>query len=117
MNKIILNNDPRDFLIWREGMGRTVEIYDIAVGSERRMGKGTRLVELLLIELGRKPEAERPTLIYAITRMSNEIAHQFYESFTTHDNPNGFRIVARLHRFYRDGGGDVETALMYGLDV
>ncbi len=109
MNKIILNNDDRDYLIWREGMGRTVEIFDIAVGSERRKGKGSELIRIMLKYFIALPEEKRPALVYAITRISNTIAHEFYEY-------QGFRIVGRLHNFYRDGSG-TEHGLLFGLDI
>lgn len=98
--------DECDFIDWREGSGRTVEIFDIAVNSTRRKGKGRHLVEKLKTEIPKDI-----SLIFAITRVSNTIAQQFYESC-------GFRIVGRLHRFYQDGpGGGDESALMYGLDI
>ena len=96
--------DGRDFLDWREGQARTVEVFDIVVGTERRKGIGRKLVERLLAEIPKDT-----AIVYAITRMGNVIAHEFYESL-------GFRIVGRLHNFYRDGG-EVESALMYGLDI
>lgn len=103
MNRISLDDD-RDVLIWREGSGRSVEIFDIVVGSERGKGKGRRLIAALLAEL-----PEGTSMVYAITRLGNTIAHQFYEAL-------GFRIVGRLHHFYRDTGGN-ESALMYGLEL
>ena len=98
--------DPNDYLDWQKGSGRSVEIYDIAVNSERGIGNGRRLVERL------KREMPKDTaLIFAITRISNTIAQQFYESL-------GFRIVGRLHNFYREEKStNFESALMYGLDV
>lgn len=102
----LILKDERDFIDWRLGSGRTVEIFDIAVNSVRREGKGRQLVEKLKMEIPKDT-----SLIFAITRISNEIAQQFYEA-------NGFRIVGRLHRFYQDGpGGGDESALMYGLDI
>lgn len=103
-NRLILK-DECDFLDWRLGSGRTVEIADIAVNSTRREGKGRQLIERL-----KNNVPSDTSLIYAITRVSNEIAQQFYESA-------GFRIVGRLHRFYQDGPKGTENALMYGLDL
>jgi ribosomal protein S18 acetylase RimI-like enzyme len=100
MNRIILDGDPRDFLDWREGSGGTVEIFDIAIGSERRTGKGRNLVEKLFAIV---PSA--PT-VYAITRAGNEIAQQFYEALL-------FDRVGVLRRFYRDKGRVVD-AVIYG---
>lgn len=105
MHKITLD-DPDDYLIWRDGSGRSVEIFDIAVHSERGVGKGT-----LLLQKMREEIPQDVSLVYAITRIGNTIAHQFYER-------SGFRIVGRLHDFYRDGhGGGNEHAVMYGLDI
>jgi ribosomal protein S18 acetylase RimI-like enzyme len=104
MPRLILK-DPGDFIDWREGSGRTIEIFDIAVNTVRREGKGRQLLDKL-----RSAIPTDTSLIFAITRCSNEIAQQFYES-------NGFRIVGRLHRFYQDGPEGTENALMYGLDV
>ena len=109
---ITLDN-PGDCLIWREGMGRTVEIFDIRVASERRCGRGRELLERLLQIVNPQDDCvrgDRPAVIYAFTRMSNTVAHQFYEAC-------GFRILGRLHEFYRDGGGVHEAALVYGLDL
>lgn len=36
--------DYRDFIDWRPGSGRSVEIFDIAVGSARRQGRGRELI-------------------------------------------------------------------------
>lgn len=98
--------DYRDFIDWRPGSGRSVEIFDIAIGSARRQGRGRELIRRLLLEIPKET-----SLVFAITRISNEIAQQFYEA-------NGFRLIGRLHRFYQDGpGGGDESALMYGLDL
>lgn len=99
--------DQNDFLVYRKGSGRSAEIYDIAVGSSRREGKGRKLVELLLEKV-----SSETSLVFAITRISNVPAQQFYEAL-------GFRIIGRLHNFYRDGGitAHTESAIMYGLDV
>lgn len=104
--------DAKDYLVWRTGTGRTVEIEDIAVHSERRKGKGRQLMARLLQEVGSNHPST--AMIYAITRAGNTIAHQFYEAM-------GFRLVGRLHYFYRDvdenGKGSLEHALVYGLDT
>lgn len=105
--KIILDDD-KDFIEYRSGMGRTVEILDIAVGSARRKGRGRLLVNRLLEEL--RDAAPTTSTVYAITRISNAIACQFYEAL-------GFRLLGRLHYFYRDGNDLKEHALVYGLDI
>lgn len=105
--------DDKDWIEWRPGSGRSVEITDIAVHSARGEGRGRALVDQMLATL--TPGTDRPegvTLVYAITRMSNAIAHQFYEAV-------GFRILGRLHYFYRDGSTkkDWEHGLVFGLDL
>lgn len=101
---VITLDDPQDFLKYRKGSGDTIEIYDIAVGTDRRVGKGRRLVELLLANI---PPGIRT--IWAITRAENFIAQQFYENL-------GFRVIAPLRNFYRDGPDTVD-AIMYGRDI
>ncbi len=92
-------------LLWRQGMGRTVELFDIGVpNSSRRQGIGRGLIEQLKLAV-----PDDTALIYAFVRYDNTAAQQFYESL-------GFRIVARLHDFYRDCPRN-EHALMYGLDL
>lgn len=101
-------NDGKDFVVWRLGMGRTAEILDIQVSSERRKGVGRELVELAVRTIrGNAPDV---AIVYAITRLKNTIAHQFYEAL-------GFRLVGRLHYFYRNSGDKSEHALVYGLDL
>lgn len=100
----IFADDELNHLDWRDGQGRTVEIFDIVVGTERRKGIGRRLIEKMLTEI-----SQDTAMIFAITRISNTIAHEFYESL-------GFRIVGRLHNFYRNKDGS-EHALMYGKDL
>ena len=105
---IYLSGDHRDFIVFRSGMARTIELFDIQVGSSRREGKGKQLVQAMLDIL--KEKESDVSMVYAIVRLSNAIAHQFYEALD-------FRLVGRLHYFYRDGGGKNEHALVYGLDV
>lgn len=97
MTRIELD-DPRDFLIHREGSGGSVEIFDIVVNSERRKGRGRKLLEKLFATLA--PE----TRVYAITRADNEVAQQFYEKTL-------FNVVNPLRRFYGPGRGI--DAVMY----
>jgi ribosomal protein S18 acetylase RimI-like enzyme len=98
LNRIILDNDPRDFLDYREGSGGSIEIFDIQVGSERGKGKGRRLIEALFSRL--KPE----TRVWAITRAENEVAQKFYEKLC-------FDVVSPLRRFYTSHRG--VDALLY----
>lgn len=88
--KRIVLDDPSDFLDWRRGSGPTVEIFDIQVGSLRRRGRGRELVRRLLSEI---PEGTRT--VWAITRASNLIAHDFYHGL-------GFHAAGYLREFYRD---------------
>lgn len=94
-----------DWIVWRLGSGDIAEIVDIHVDSEHRQQRiGTRLVEMMIQDL---PSNVR--MIYAFTRLSNEIAHQFYESL-------GFRILGRLHRIYCDSTVG-ETAIVFGKEL
>ncbi len=104
LNRIELE-DPRDFLVWRAGSGNTVEIYDIAVGSDRRRGKGTALLSKLLAIIGPDPRC-----VFAITRATNFVAQQFYER-------RRFRVVGVLRHFYQDGPEQTADAIMYGRDI
>ena len=112
--RITLDDEPGDWLDWRRGSGRTVEILDIHVANERRRtGKGRRLVLELVNSVPRGTEvADGVTLVWALTRWSNKVAQQFYESM-------GFRLVSRCHNFYTEGplARDKEDAALYGLDV
>ena len=104
MNRIDLDANPQDFLIWRQGSGTTVEIFDIAVNSHRRKGCGRRLINILIDQ--RLPYGT--TLVWAITRSTNLIAQSFYEQ-------TGFHVIAVLRRFYsQENGAD---AIMFGIDV
>lgn len=100
--------DPRDYLISRDGGGKTVEIYDIVVGSERRTGKGRLLVDRLI----KNHETDGTRLIWAITRSTNFISQLFYESLN-------FRVVGVLRDFYRDVPELAHStdAIMYGRDL
>jgi ribosomal protein S18 acetylase RimI-like enzyme len=93
-----------DFLLWRQGSGKTVEIFDIQVGSIRRQGIGKTMVFDLLLHA-----PVDTTLVWAITRSTNLIAQEFYEAL-------GFRVVGILRDFYQDQGFQCCTvdAIMYG---
>lgn len=97
---IWLDKSPDDFLCWQRRHDETVEIVDIAVNTERRKGKGRRLLELLFRKL--RPE----TRVFAITRIDNEIAQQFYEKCC-------FEVVGVLRRFY-SSAHHCADAIMYG---
>ncbi len=105
-HRIILNDDERDFLEWRQGSGTTIEIFDICVGSERRVGKGRALVYQLYKLI--PPDTK---LVWAITRADNFIAQEFYEELN-------FRVVGVLRCFYKEDKHDrTVDALLYGKDL
>lgn len=104
--KKITRNGEKDFLVYREGSGNTIEIFDIAVESERGKGVGTSMVR----ELIQTVRLENKKTVWAITRSSNFVAQQFYESL-------GFRVVGVLRDFYKDEICGHVDALMYGLDL
>lgn len=101
-------NDGKDFLEYRDGSGRTIEITDIAVTTERRTGIGSRLIH----ELIDRSKRANVNLIWAITRAENLIAQEFYEAL-------GFRVVGVLRNFYQDEGQarNCVDAIMYGYDL
>lgn len=96
-----------DFLIWRQGSGPTVEIFEIEIRPiSRRRGHGRKLIDLLLD----KHLPPGTTTVYAITRSTNRIAQHFYESLR-------FRPIP-LYDFYKDEIPQRHCdALMYVRDV
>lgn len=100
--KTISLEDARDWVKYRQGSGASTEIFDIVVNSERGVGKGRRLIDQV-----KKDVEEQSKLLYAITRRSNHIAKEFYESI-------GFRVIGRLYKFYRDTN---EDGIMLGIDL
>jgi ribosomal protein S18 acetylase RimI-like enzyme len=86
MKKIVLNKI--DYLVYRDGSGDTVEIYDIAVNSQRGVGIGSQLFDILK----QKVTSKR---IFALTRRENLNAQKYYEK-------NKF-VGYVLPRFYPDG--------------
>lgn len=86
MQRIELNKV--DHLDYRQGSGKTVEIFDIAVYSERQKGVGREMFNILL-------EKTKATRIFAITRKENTVAQAFYSKLTF----KGYD----LPRFYPDG--------------
>lgn len=108
----IIRHGGKSWLRYQEGSGSTVEILDIHVDEgNRRKGVGSGMIMELRARL-RKDNL----LIFAVTRVTNTAAQEFYEKL-------GFRIVGRLHQFYRtreeivNGGNGYTHALMYGLDI
>lgn len=103
------------FLRHRQGSGSTEEILDIHVEPDhRRKGLGRKLIKKLANWV--QEQRRDCLLIWAITRVSNVAAQEFYEAC-------GFRIVGRLHNFYRDrsamvdGSSGYEHGLLYGVDL
>ena len=90
MNTIELNGG-KDYVKWRIGMAGTAELFDIAVNTERGIGIGTRLVEILIDQLH---DLNIHTL-YAFCRDDNEEAIKFYKKL-------GF-TVSVVHKFYKSG--------------
>lgn len=91
MKRIELNNGL-DYLEFREGSGRTIEIFDIAVRSIRRKGVGTNLIGQLLYV--RTPKETKN--IWAFVRSDNEGAIEFYQAL-------GFKISPMISNFYAPG--------------
>lgn len=105
MNRISIKG-PSNYLDWREGSGGTVEIFDIVVNSQRRVGIGRRMVYQLYKDMPKDTK-----LVWAITRAENFIAQRFYEELR-------FRVVAVLRSFYKDDAGkETVDAIMYGRDI
>jgi len=102
MIKTIYGETSQDVVQYRQGSGLSTEIFNIVVSSERGVGKGRRLVEQV-----KEDVKEQSKLLYAITRVSNRIALQFYKGI-------GFRVIARLNEFYRDTN---EDGIMLGIDL
>jgi ribosomal protein S18 acetylase RimI-like enzyme len=100
VNRIVLDGDERDFLDWREGSGSTIEIFDVAVGSERRAGKGRRLLRMLFAAV-----PAGTVTVWAITRAKNTIAREWYVGC-------GFRVVGLLRGFYEGDARQID-AIMY----
>lgn len=100
---------PCGRLVYRIAPGATCEIVDIEVDSEHRgKGVGRDLIQQLFKRLEELPPTKDGKIdtVYAITRMDNEIAQEFYEHCK-------FRVVGVLRRFYcrHRAGAD---AVMYG---
>jgi ribosomal protein S18 acetylase RimI-like enzyme len=90
-------------LDWRVNPGGVCEIVDIEVKAEfRGRGFGRRLLETLFA----KPEVRACQTVYAITRVDNLVAQQFYEKCM-------FEVTGILRRFYSREERVVD-AVMYG---
>lgn len=99
-----------DYLIFREGSGHSIELYDIAVNSARRVGRGTLLLWCMFSEFDchsrfdRTPEQPLRN-VFAFVRGSNRKAHQFYLK-------NGFQHLSSIPQFYSDELGQ-DDALIF----
>jgi ribosomal protein S18 acetylase RimI-like enzyme len=78
-------NKGLDYVVYKIGHNSTIEIEDIAVTSERRVGYGTRLINHL---------KKRHCNLYAFMRVSNDTAYRFYLK-------NGFKPTL-VRNFYPD---------------
>lgn len=92
MKKLTLN-DGQDFLVYRDGGGETIEVFDIAVNTERRVGTGTKLMEKL------EKKLKKGTHIHIFARHENTRARQFYKKHGYHP----ITIVG----FYPDGDANL----------
>lgn len=104
MKKITYPDCSEDYLIWRPGSGeRTIELYEISVCNEhRRTGRGTWLVNRMLEEI-----PKNTATVFAITRLSNKRAQEFYEAL-------GFHRLGKLAHLYYEVDTR-ETAVVYGM--
>lgn len=99
---ITLDESGLDFLKYREGSGKSVEVYDIAVNTARCEGRGRRMMD----ELCRRYEGTG-MLVWAMTRESNRGAQTFYTRC-------GFHLLGVLHKFYHV---DREHAYVFGREL
>lgn len=109
---IIELNNEQDFLVYdiKRG-GNVVEITDIIVNTERRVGTGTKLFNQLIKSL----ESKAPYNLFVLTRRSNKPANEFYRSL-------GFRFVSILPEFYLEKTVNnqllvYEDAVVYNMTV
>lgn len=96
MHKIVINKV--DYLVYRKGSGDTIEMYDIAVYSQRGVGNGAKLFNKMLAKTKEKR-------IFAITRKENFAARCFYEKlgFLGYELPNFYPDGdARIYIYERD---------------
>lgn len=107
MTNIIRGDCPTDFLEWRQGSGKTIEIFDLHVSSERRrQGIARGLVNKLLDLV-----PSDTMVVWAFTRAENVIAQQFYEEMH-------FRVMAVVRGMYQDGPlANQVDSILYGRDV
>lgn len=95
-------NFAGSYLEWRVcPSSSNVEIVDI-LSSKRRVGVGKLMIDKLLSQM---PSECR--LVYVITRASNSIAQEFYESV-------GFVVIGVLRDFYSDSQPATIDAVVYG---
>lgn len=96
-------------LVWRLASGDTVEILDFGVfdDDDRRRGLGTKLFKEALTDIRDFFEQYnlKPWRIYVFCEQGNTASRAFYEF-------RGFKLIATLKDFYRDG-----SAVMYSLDI
>lgn len=93
---------PNDFIRWRPSSGGSVEILDIMVSSERGVGRGTRLIDLVIEHFRSDPTCRT---LWAMTRGTNLMAQRFYVK-------RGFRMIARVPDFYLDASSTAESTVV-----
>lgn len=87
----VIDFEGKGYLVYRQGSGNTVEIFEIEVDNEyRRQGVGKTLIKELMCICRQK----QVNLIYAFTRSSNSISQEFYLKL-------GFARV-NVPKFYQD---------------
>lgn len=100
-----LIGDDVDYLYYRHSVADTVEIVELAVTSERRVGRGRAMVE----ELKNRTRGHCKS-IYVFTRYSNWIAREFYEAI-------GFKLGAFVRGMYKDGSKEEEDAALFIMEL
>lgn len=100
-----LIGDERDYLYYRYSVAHTVEIVELAVTSERRVGRGRAMVEELKNRIRNHGKS-----IYVFTRYHNWIARQFYEAV-------GFRLASLVRGMYVSDERDEEDAVLYVMEL
>jgi len=91
---IITSESNQNTIEWSVKSGGIIEIDEILVSSERREGKGTRLLREMIEKINRDCDLDSYSVI-VFTRAENRIAHLFYKA-------NGFEDVGTIKQFYPD---------------
>lgn len=97
MKKLTINKG-QDVLVYRDGGGDTIEVFDIVVNSERKVGNGRKLMEMLEEKVG------KGTHIHIFARHQNIVARQFYKKM-------GYNPIL-IQNFYPDGHANLYTKIV-----